>query len=261
MPRPTALVTGASSGIGLVFARKLASDGHDLVLVARREGRLKEISDELAAAHGATTEVLVADLTDGDDLARVEARVSDTERPVDLLVNNAGFGTVGRFAELPINEEDREIRLNVLALVHLTHAALGAMTARNRGGILNVSSVASFQAGPYNATYSATKAFVTSFTEAVSEELRGTGVQVMALCPGFTRTEFQETASPEAPSVPSLLWQDAEPVVDTALRDLRRRSTISIPGLHNKMAAMLSQLAPRALTRRMSGLVGRRLQT
>ncbi|HMC51243.1 MAG TPA: SDR family oxidoreductase [Acidimicrobiales bacterium] len=260
MSRPTVLITGASSGIGLAFARSLAADGQGLVLVARREGRLKEIADELAAAHGVAAEALVADLTDAEDLARVEARVAERDRPVDLLVNNAGFGTLGRFATLPIEDEEREIRLNVVALVRLTRAALGAMTARGRGGIINVSSVASFQAGPYNATYAATKAFVTSFTEAVGEELRGTGVRVMALCPGFTRTEFQEAANAEATSVPSLLWQDAQAVVDTALRDLRRGTAISIPGIHNKMAAVLSQLAPRSLTRRVSGLAGRRLQ-
>ncbi|TML39437.1 MAG: SDR family oxidoreductase [Actinobacteria bacterium] len=260
MARPTVLITGASSGIGLAFARRLAADGHDLVLVARREGRLKELADELAAGHAVTTEVLAADLTDADDLARVEARVAEQTRPVELLINNAGFGTFGSFAELPIDQEEREIRLNVLALVRLTRAAVGAMTARGQGGIINVSSVASFQAGPYNATYSATKAFVTSFTEAVHEELRGTGVKVMALCPGFTRTEFQETANAEGAGVPSLLWQTPEPVVRSALRDLRRGAAVSVPGVHNKMAAMLSQLAPRALTRRVSGLAGRRLQ-
>jgi short-subunit dehydrogenase len=260
MARTTALITGASSGIGLTFARRLAADGQDLVLVARREGRLKEIADELAAGHGTSTEVLVADLTDPEDLGRVEARVAEPDRLVDLLVNNAGFGTFGSFAELPVDEEDREIRLNVLALVRLTHAAVGAMTARGGGSIINVSSVASFQAGPFNATYSATKAFVTSFTEALSEELRHTGVRAMALCPGFTRTEFQDTANAEAAAVPALLWQDPKAVVDTAMRDLRRGSTLSVPGLPNKVAAVLSRLAPRTLTRRMSAVAGRRLQ-
>ena len=260
MTRPTALVTGASSGIGLAFARRLAADGYDLVLVARREGLLKELADELNTAHGAATEVLVADLTDPDDLARVEARLIDPQNPIELLVNNAGFGTMGRFSDLPIAEEDREIRLNVVALVRLTRAALPPMLERDRGDVVNVSSVAGFQAGPFNATYSATKAFVTSFSEAVREELRGTGVRVMALCPGFTRTEFQDTANAQASSLPSVLWQSAEQVVDTALRDLRRGVTISVPGVHNKVAAMFSQLSPRSLTRRVSGMVGRRLQ-
>src|SRR5207244_6362331 len=135
--------------------------------------------------------------------------------------------------------ETRQIQLNVVALVRLTHAAATEMVVRGRGGILNVSSLAGFQPGPLNATYGATKAFVTSFTEAVHEELRGTGVKVMALCPGFTRTEFQETANAEGAAVPALLWQTPEPVVKTALRDLRRGAAVSVPGVHNKVAAVL----------------------
>ena len=185
------MITGASVGIGEQFARQLSERGHDVVLVARHAGRLDALAKEIEARDGAHAEVLAADLTDADQLATVEARV----RTVDLLVNNAGFGTFGPFHTLDVDIETREINLNIIALVRLTHAAAAAMVERGRGGILNVSSLAGFQPGPSNATYSATKAFVTSFTEAVHEELKGTGVSVTALCPGFTHTEFQERAN------------------------------------------------------------------
>jgi len=184
--KPVALVTGASAGIGEQLARQLAQRGHDLVLVARDRERLEALAKDVEAEFGAQCEVLSADLTVPAELATVEARARD----VDVLVNNAGFGSFGRFDQLDIDVESREINLNVLALVRLTHAAAGGMTQRGHGGILNVSSLAGHQPGPLNATYSATKAFVTSFTQAVHEELKGTGVAVTALCPGFTHTEF-----------------------------------------------------------------------
>ena len=248
---PTALVTGASSGIGLEFARQLAANGHDLVVVARDEARLKELANEVTTA----TEVLPADLTDGDDVAAVEARLSDASRPVDVLVNNAGFGTMGPFAQLPIEDEEREIRLNVIALVRLTRAALPGMLDRKRGGILNVSSIGAFQPGPFNATYSATKAFVSSFTEAVHEEVRGTGVHVIALCPGLTKTGFQEASGATASTMPGFLWQTSEQVVKTALRDLGRNHAVSVPG-----RAEQGRRVPRASgpPRRRSSHVGRR---
>lgn len=242
------------------FARKLAAAGHDLVLVARTESRLKELADEIGRVHGVDAEVLAADLSDDDETARVAARVADAARPVDLLVNNAGFGTFGPFADLPIEGEERGIQVNVVALVKLTRAALPGMIARRTGGIINVSSLASFQAGPWNATYAATKAYVTSFTQAVHEEVRASGVRVVALCPGFTRTEFQERAGVPASSVPDLLWQEADEVVDAALRDLRRGIAISIPGGLNKAAAVFVQLAPRSVTRRIAGKIGSRLE-
>ncbi len=190
MTRPVALVTGASAGIGEEFARQVAARGHDLVLVARDRARLEALAKELADVHGANAVVFPADLTDPQQLAEVEARA----RTVDMLVNNAGFGTFGTFHELDLEAEVREVQLNVVALIRLTHAAAGPMAARGNGSILNVSSLAGFQAAPMNATYSATKAFVTSFTEAVHEEMKGKGVSVSVLCPGFTRTEFQERA-------------------------------------------------------------------
>src|SRR5258708_17362233 len=191
MSNPVALITGASVGIGEQFARQLSERDHDVVLVARDAARLDALAKEIEGRKGARAEVLVADLTDEAQLAAVEARA----RQVDLLVNNAGFGTFGPFHSLDIETELREINLNVIALVRLTHAAASAMVERGRGGILNVSSLAGFQPGPSNATYGPTKAFVTSFTEAVHEELKGTGASVTVLCPGFTHTEVQERAN------------------------------------------------------------------
>lgn len=251
MTRPIALVTGASAGIGTVFAQRLASDGYDLVLVARDRERLEKLAAELPTE----VEVLAADLTKGDELATVEARLRDEAKPVELLVNNAGFGTAGTFVELDVDTEEREIRLNVVALVRLSHAALRVMVPRGKGGVINVSSLASYQPGPYNATYAATKAFVSSFSHALHEEVKGKGVTVTVLCPGFTRTEFQERAGLKQEGGPSFLWQGPEPVVDAALKDFRRRAAVSIPGLHNQVAAALSSVLPAGVTRRISSLV------
>src|SRR5437667_5882273 len=245
-PRVTSLVTGASSGIGMAFARRLAARGDDLVVVARSEGRLKELADELQAL-GREVEVLPADLTLADDVGRVEQRLQSDERPVELLVNNAGFGTAGTFVELPVGREDEEIRLNVLALMRLTHAALPGMLQRGRGGIINVSSVGGFQPGPMNATYSATKAFVTSFSEAVHEELRGTDVKLLALCPGFTRTQFQERGGFDTEHIPKMAWQTPEAVVDEALAALDKGKALCVPGVANKFAASMTHLAPRGV--------------
>src|SRR4051812_46698592 len=209
--RPVALVTGASSGIGQSFATLLARDGHDLVLVARDAGRLDALAKELDQQHGAASEILAADLTDREQLGRVEARLRGAPA-IDVLVNNAGFGTFGKFHELDIDGEDREVQLNVTALMRLTHAALQPMVQRGKGRVLNVSSVAGVQPVPGDATYAATKAFVLNFTEAVHEELQGTGVHITVVCPGFTRTEFQERASYDAGRVPGFMWQDADEV-------------------------------------------------
>jgi short-subunit dehydrogenase len=251
MSRPVALVTGASAGIGTVFAQRLAADGYDLVLVARDRERLEKLAAELPT----DVEVLAADLTDAADLARVEARCA---AGLDVLVNNAGFGTAGDFAELDVDGEEREIRLNVLALMRLTHAAVGPMVARGSGGILNVSSLAGYQPGPWNATYAATKAFVSSFTQAVHEEVKGKGVTVTLLCPGFTRTEFQERAGLRREGGPAFLWQGPEPVVDTGLRALRRRSAVAVPGWHNRVAAVFSQVVPQSFSRQVSKAIMRR---
>jgi short-subunit dehydrogenase len=251
MARPLALVTGASSGIGEAFARSLAARGHDLVVVARSAGAL----EALAASLAVDVEVLAADLADDEALALVEARLRSDDRPVDLLVNNAGFGTTGKFAELPIEEEDREIRLNVLALTRLTGAAVPGMVARGRGGVLNVASIAAFQPTPGTATYGGTKAYVLSFTQALREELRGTGVKALVLCPGFTKTEFQTTANYEVKGLAARFWQTAEEVVDVALAALERDAGLCVPGWQNKVAAGATHLTPRRLLPRVAGLI------
>lgn len=245
----TALVTGASSGIGESFARLLASRGSDLVLVARRTDRLAALATRLRSEHGVEVEVLGADLVDPTALGSVESRLAGGSPPVDLLVNNAGFGTAGPFAELPAEREDEEIRLNVLALVRLTRAVLPGMVARRHGGVLNVSSVAGFQPTPFTATYGATKAFVTSFTEAVAAELSGTGVHATALCPGFTRTEFQVASAWPAARIPKPLWLSADDVVVAGLDALRRGRPLCVPGAQYKAIATASRLAPRPLVR------------
>jgi short-subunit dehydrogenase len=255
MNRPIALITGASVGIGSAFARLLAELGHDLVLVARDRQRLEALAKELEAGHEISVEVLAADLTVGPELANVEARCADAARPVDVLINNAGFGSFGRFHELDVDTETREIQLNVLALVRLTHAAARTMAPRGSGGILNVSSLAGFQPGPFNAVYAASKAFVTSFTESVHEELKGSGVHVTALCPGFTRTEFQERANAPAHRVPGFLWQSADDVARTGLKGLDKNHALVVSGGVNRVSAVLSSMTPHAVTRRASAFV------
>jgi short-subunit dehydrogenase len=253
-----ALVTGASSGIGEAFARELAARRHDLVLVARRADRLEEEASRLAAAHGVAVEVLAADLASPDGIAVTAERLSDASRPVDLLVNNAGIGTVGSFWELPVDAELAMIHLNVLALVQLTHAALGPMVERNTGGVINVSSLGAYQPVPFNATYGATKAFVSSFTNAVREELRGTNVRLMVVAPGFTRTEFQETSF-EPRALPEFVWQSADEVASTAMRAYDRGRTVCITGAMNVVAAAASSVMPAVVMRRVSGAVTRRV--
>lgn len=256
MDRPVALVTGASMGIGEEFARQLAARDHDLVLVARDSARLEALAKELRDAHGVNVEVLPADLTDDAQLAGVETRA----RNVDLLINNAGFGTFGKFFELDLDTEMRELKLNVGALLRLTHAAARGMAERGKGGILNVSSLAGFQPGPLNATYSATKAYVTSFTEAVHEEMTGTGVAISVLCPGFTRTGFQETASAPANDVPSFMWQMPPEVVKAGLDGVAKNKAIIVPGTLNRVLGTFSSMSPHALTRRISGEILKRAQ-
>jgi short-subunit dehydrogenase len=252
-----AWVTGASTGIGAAFARRLAKDRFDLALVARSRDRLSELADELAEAHGIACEVMAADLTVAADLERVAAALAG-DGGLDLLVNNAGFGTIGAFADLDPEREEEEIRLNVVALTRLTRAALPGMVRRGHGAIINVSSLAAFQPAPFNATYGATKAFVNSFTESLHEELRGSGVRVQALCPGFTRTEFQERAGIDTSGIPSFAWMTAATVVDSSLAGLERGEVLCVPGFGNRLLATTVGALPRAVVRRVSGIAVRR---
>jgi hypothetical protein len=257
--KPVALVTGASSGIGESFARLLAQRGHDLVLVARRVERLEEVARRAASEAGAAAEILVADLETVDGVSSVEARLGDAQHPVELLVNNAGFGTSGRFHELPVANEDAEVRLNVLALVRLTHAALSGMVARGHGGVINVSSVGAYQPTPNSATYAATKAFVSSFTNAIHEELHGTGVKAMVLAPGFTHTEFHERAGIDHEAqMPEFLWQSCDEVVNAALKSYGRGRAVCVPGPINNVAAAFSGSMPAGVSRKIAGIVTKR---
>jgi len=257
--KSVALVTGASSGIGESFARLLAQRGHDLVLVARRADRLEAVAGQTTREHGAAAEVLVADLESDEGIRIVEARLSDASRPVELVVNNAGFGTSGRFHEMPVEAEEAEIKLNVLALVRLTHVALTGMVERGHGGVINVSSVAAYQPTPESATYAATKAFVSSFTNAIHEELNGTGVKAMVLAPGFTHTEFHERAGVDAPSqLPEFLWQSADEVVTAALKAYESGRAVCVPGPINSVAAAVSGAMPAGVSRRIAALVTKR---
>jgi short-subunit dehydrogenase len=234
-----ALVTGPTAGIGHEFARQLAARDLDLVLVARDEARLEAVAAELRAAYGVTVEVLAADLTDRAALAKVEARLADRERPVDLLVNNAGFGLKGRFLDNTVEQEQAMLDVLVTAVMRLSHAALGAMAERGHGGVINVSSVAAFLP---RGTYAAAKAWVNSFSEWAANEYRSSGVTVMALCPGFTKTEFHERMGAQRGS--SLLWMEPGPLVRRALADFDKGRTFSIPGAQYKVIVALTKLIP-----------------
>jgi short-subunit dehydrogenase len=253
-PFTSALVTGASSGIGAEMARLLGEARVPTVLVARRRDRLDEI-----AARYEGFEVLDADLVTADGRAAVVERITSTDAPIDLVVNNAGFGTSGAVHELDVDRLADEVELNVKALTVLSHAALSAMVPRGRGFLLNVSSVASFQASPGLGVYAATKAYVTSFTEAVHGEVKGSGVHVTALCPGLTRTEFQQRSNTDGleSKLPDLAWTTVEQVASTGLSDVAANKTISVPGALYKIAVTSSDLLPRSLTRWISGTITR----
>lgn len=256
-PRRRALVTGASTGIGEAFAERLAREQYDLVVVARSRDRLDALAKRLVESRSIEVEVLVADLTRTADLGIVEDRLA-SDPTFDLVVNNAGFGTFGPFAELDVAREEEEIRLNVIALMRLTRAALPGMLKRGQGAVINVSSLAGLAPLPFNATYAATKAFVNSFTEAVHEETSGSGVRMQLLQPGFTRTEFQERAGIQSSSLPDFAWMEASEVVDASIASLRRGDLVCVPGGANQVMATLTGLLPRSLARRISGAATRR---
>ncbi|WP_408898743.1 SDR family NAD(P)-dependent oxidoreductase [Nocardioides sp. R1-1] len=249
---PTALVTGATAGIGLEFARQLAARGDGLVLVARDEARLAAVAEELRTSYGVGVEVLPADLTAPDALARVEARLADRSAPVDLLVNNAGFGLKERFLDNPIDVEQAQQDVLVRAVLRLTHAALGGMVERGRGGVVNVSSVAAFLP---RGTYSAAKAWVNSFSAWAHQEYAAQGVSVMALCPGFVRTEFHERLGVDRDSsAPRLLWLEPDRLVRDALADFDRGRALSIPSKRYKAIVAATRLVPRPALQRLQSL-------
>ncbi|WP_122263552.1 SDR family NAD(P)-dependent oxidoreductase [Ornithinimicrobium cerasi] len=250
-----ALITGATAGLGREYAEQLAAGGSALVLVARDGARLEEVAATLRTAHGVEVEPLPADLADPEQLRRVAQRVSSSERPVDLLVNNAGFGQQRDFLRNDLAEEERAVHLMVGAVMVLCHAAGRVMRERGHGGILNVSSVAGFTAMGH---YSAIKAYVTVLTEGLATELAGSGVHVTAVCPGFTRTEFHERAGMDMSRLPESLWLDAADVVRESLEAVRRGRVVSVPSAPYKGLVALLRVAPRRLTRRAAGALSTR---
>jgi uncharacterized protein len=251
MSRPTALVTGPTSGIGLRFAHQLAAKGYDLVLVSRDQGRLDAVADELRERYGGTVDVLSADLGDRSSLARVEARLADQDRPVDLLVNNAGFGLKHGFLDNSVEDEQAMLDVLVTAVLRLTHAAIRPMVARGQGAIINVSSLAGFLP---RGTYSAAKAYVTSLSRWADLTYRDRGVRVMALLPGFTKTEFHERMDVSRGSAPSWMWLDADRVVRDALADLDSGKQVSIPSKRYQALAALARYTPASVQARFQGL-------
>jgi uncharacterized protein len=244
MTRSVALVTGATTGLGLEFASQLAAEGHDLVLVARSADRLAERARELSERHGVEVDVIAADLTAPDELARVEARVASPERPIDVLVNNAGYGLLRPFDENTVSQEDHHVALHVRVPLRLTHAALRQMLPRRSGMIVNVASVAGYTP---RGTYGASKAWVQSFTRWASWYYRQRGVHVSAVAPGFVHTEFHQRMGARKERIPAFLWLDAPRVVRTALRDARRGKAISVPSLRYKVIVALTKVLPTSL--------------
>ena len=247
---PTALVTGATAGLGAEFARQLAADDYNLVLVARDTERLERIAAELSDKFGVTVEVISADLISDDGCAVVAKRIEDREHPVDLLVNNAGFGMYKVFGSGPLEDEERQLDLNVRAVLRLSHSAVRAMTGRGSGRIVNISSVSAFVPRGSNATYAASKAWVTMFSEALSVQLKGSGVTVTAICPGFTRTEFHERASADMSHVPERMWLSAEDVVREGLADAFDGKPVSVPTRQYRRLVFLARVVPRPVLRR-----------
>ena len=251
-PKATSLITGATAGIGHEYAVQLAARGHDLVLVARDAARLESVAKELREEYAVDVEVLPADLVDRDQLDAVAARVADPARPVELLVNNAGFGLKGRFLVNDVAAEQAMLDLLVTAVMRLSHAALGAMTERGRGGIINVSSVAAFLP---RGTYSAAKSWVNSFGEWAHNEYAPAGVTVTTLCPGFTKTEFHERMGVRRGT--GFMWLDADFLVDKALSDFDKGRTFSIPGAQYRTIAAITRAVPSGVLQRFQSM-GRR---
>jgi uncharacterized protein len=265
LPEPsvsgTALVTGASSGIGAEVARQLATRGHSLVLVARREERLQTLATELSSENGVQIEVIAADLGDEAERDRLESELSGRGRGVEVLVNNAGFGHQADFARSPRERMVEMVRLNVEAVVDLTSRFVAPMAARGRGSVINIASLGAFQPLPGSAVYGASKAFVLSFSEAIRTELRGSGVSVTAVCPGPVRTEFMAVA--EFPGVedrtPGIVWTSADDVARQAVEGAEHDKRVVVPGLLNRAGALAGQHSPRAVALPLIGRLWRNL--
>ncbi|WP_030562189.1 SDR family NAD(P)-dependent oxidoreductase [Streptomyces aureocirculatus] len=251
----TALITGSTAGIGAAFARRLAADGHNLVLVARDTKRLREQATELHDRHGIEAEVLTADLATEDGIGAVEERLGRRRDGVDLLVNNAGFGNKGRYLEVPLADELTMLKVHCEAVLRLTSAATDAMRERGRGGVVNVASVAAFVP---RGTYGASKAWVVQFTQGAARDLAGSGVRLMALCPGFVRTEFHERAGMGTDNIPNWMWLDADKLVATALADLARGKSLSVPDPRYKALMGVVKMTPRALLGGVTSRTGRK---
>ncbi|MEU5684809.1 SDR family NAD(P)-dependent oxidoreductase [Streptomyces venezuelae] len=251
----TALITGSTSGIGAAFARRLAGDGHNLVLVARDTERLQEQATELHDRHGIEAEVLTADLATDGGIEAVEERLADRRNAVDLLINNAGFGNKGRYLEVSLADELTMLKVHCEAVLRLTSAATEAMRERGRGGVVNVASVAAFVP---RGTYGASKAWVVQFTQGAAKDLAGSGVRLMALCPGFVRTEFHERAGMGTSNIPGWMWLDADKLVAVALGDLSRGKTVSIPDPRYKALMGVVKVTPRALLGGVTSRTGRK---
>lgn len=257
--RPVAVVTGASSGIGAALARCAAADGYDVVLAARRPGPLHGLADALGKRHGTTSTVVAADLAAARGVTTLIKAIADRGLAVDVLINSAGFGMLGEFAEMAKRDVDGMIAVNIAAATRLTRELLPGMLERRRGGVLNVASTAAFQPGPLMSVYYASKAYVLSFSEALWEETRGSGVTVTALCPGPTRTEFLARAKMEDTPLfrnGAVRVMEPEPVARQGWEGFRRGQRVVIPGLANRLGATTAALAPRAALLR----IVRRLQ-
>lgn len=247
---PTTCITGASAGLGAAFAEACAQRGDDLVLIARDRSRLEQAAERLASAYQVRVEVLVADLASATDRATVVQRLQDPLRPIDLLVNNAGFGPSNRILDAPVEENRRALEVMVVAVADLSVAAALSMVTRGHGQILNV---ASLSAWITQGSYSALKAWVKVFSEGLAEEVRDHGVTVTALCPGWVRTEFHERAQVSTSSIPDWIWVDAATCATKALRDTAKGKVISIPTLRWKLAAFGLGVLPRPIVRWISG--------
>ena len=251
--RKRALITGASSGIGEEFARQLAERGNDLILVARRKDRMETIATEIKAANPVNIEIIEADLSTAEGVAATRARIDQGD--ISLLVNNAGFGINGVFGETPLERELEELDLNIRALTILSYAAIQQMKPKKTGTIINVGSTGSYQPVPYMSTYAATKAYVLYFSEGLHEEAKHYGVTVTCLCPGGTRTEFQDVAGVDEKKLPRGSFMGTAPVVKAALDGAKAGSAIVVPGMMNKATANLHRVFPRFAVRKIAGRI------